>query len=163
MARHPQRRSIRRDDWDYRSPTTYFITISVHHRLRLFGVNDRGALLPSAPGKMVGDCWRRLPEQVPGIVMDHCMVMPDHFHGILSIEPLPRHMRPTLGRAMMAFKSITTVHYIRGVQELGWPAFDGRLWHRNYYDRILYSPLAIARTRSYIDANPQIHWSRRRR
>ncbi len=63
----------------------------------------------------------------------------------------------------MAFKSTTTVEYIRGVRNSGWPPFLGRLWHRNYYDRILCTPAALERTRSYIEANAEIHARRARR
>lgn len=31
---------------------------------------------------------------------------------------------------MDAFKSITTVEYIRGVKTMDWKRFDGKLWQR---------------------------------
>ncbi|MEW6092768.1 MAG: transposase, partial [Chloroflexota bacterium] len=69
--------------------------------------------------------------------------MPNHFHGIIIIhdvvgatlvvaqnqqaitQPQPAGTRPapTLGEIIGAFKSITTLAYIRGVDELGWPQF----------------------------------------
>jgi hypothetical protein len=36
----------------------------------------------------------------------------------------------TIGDIMDAFKSITTVEYIRGVKNSGWKPFDGKLWQR---------------------------------
>ena len=36
-----------------------------------------------------------------------------------------------------AFKSITTVEYIRGIKNLGWQPFFGKLWQRNYYEHII--------------------------
>ena len=38
---------------------------------------------------------------------------------------------------MDAFKSITTVEYIRGVKTWGWQTFAGKLWQRNYYEHII--------------------------
>lgn len=39
----------------------------------------------------------------------------------------------SLGR----FKSPTTTAYIRGVEQDDWTPFPGRLWQRNYYERII--------------------------
>ena len=60
----------------------------------------------------------------------------------------------TLGRVIQAFKSITTVSYIDGVNRHGWPPFPGRLWHRNYYEHIVRDDDEMNRIREYIIANP---------
>lgn len=49
---------------------------------------------------------------------------------------------------------MTTNEYIRGVKQLGWTPFDGRLWQRNYYDHIVRNEDEYHRIRSYIEANP---------
>lgn len=66
---------------------------------------------------------------------------------------------PTIGDIVGAFKSITTVMYTRGVKQSGWPAFRGRLWQRNYYERIVRDDVALRRIRAYIHANPS-RWER---
>ncbi len=43
----------------------------------------------------------------------------------------------TLDDMVGAFESVTTVNYIRGLRTLHWPPFDGKLWQRNYWDRII--------------------------
>jgi REP element-mobilizing transposase RayT len=43
----------------------------------------------------------------------------------------------TIGDAMDWFKTMTTNEYIRGVKNLGWSPFFGKLWQRNYYERII--------------------------
>ena len=160
MAELPQRRSVRRYDWDYASPGAYFITITTRGGLHRFGANDRGRLIHSAARMMASRIWLEIPTQFPNVRIDRFVVMPNHLHGILWIDSTPRPLRAGIARIIMAFKSRTTVAYIRGVWEAGGPPFECRLWHRNYYDRIIYSPAALARTRAYIDANPQIHWRR---
>ena len=105
---------------------------------------------------MVADTWLEIPGQFPAARLDSFIVMPNHLHGIIRIDRLPRCQRQGIGWIVMAFKSRTTVLYIRGVREAGWPPFDGRLWHRNYYERIVYTPAALTRTRSYINNNPEI-------
>ncbi len=61
---------------------------------------------------------------------------------------------PTIGDMMDAFKSITTVEYIRGVKNLGWPRFDGKLWQRNYYEHIIRNDNAYLNISKYIINNP---------
>ena len=60
----------------------------------------------------------------------------------------------TIGDMMDAFKSITTVEYIRGVKTLGWPRFDGTLWQRNYYEHIIRDEESYLQISNYILNNP---------
>lgn len=106
--------------------------------------------------------------------------MPNHFHGIIILnerrgescirsdfehkvqgEKQGEHkVRPygtdtdSLGRILQAFKSMTTYAYIRGVKESGWTPFPGRLWQRNYYERIIRDEKELAGIREYIQQNP---------
>ncbi len=61
---------------------------------------------------------------------------------------------PTVGDIVGAFKSITTVSYIRGVKQCGWPPFPRRLWQRNYYEHIIRNDESLNRIRRYIADNP---------
>lgn len=63
-------------------------------------------------------------------------------------------MDGSLGRIIQAFKSITTHEYIIGVKENNWPPFPGKLWQRNYYERIIRNQKAFDRIRQYIINNP---------
>ena len=60
----------------------------------------------------------------------------------------------SLGRILQAFKSMTTVEYIRGVQQSNWRPFPGRLWQRNYYERIIRNEAELDAARKYITENP---------
>ena len=60
----------------------------------------------------------------------------------------------TIGDMMDAFKSITTVEYIRGVKTLGWQPFDGKLWQRNYYEHIIRNEQSYKTISEYIMNNP---------
>jgi REP element-mobilizing transposase RayT len=81
--------------------------------------------------------------------------MPNHHHGILFIEPQPDD---ALGEVMQWFKTVTTVRYSHGVRNHGWPPYDRRLWHRNYYDHIVRNDRDLERIRLYIEHNPA-NWS----
>jgi len=61
---------------------------------------------------------------------------------------------PTVGDMVGAFKSLTTVQYIRGVKTMGWMAFSGKLWQRNYYEHVIRDDEELNHTRYYIETNP---------
>ena len=60
----------------------------------------------------------------------------------------------TIGDIMDAFKSITTVKYINGVKTSFWQPFNGKMWQRNYYDRIIRNEIAYQKISNYIINNP---------
>ena len=67
----------------------------------------------------------------------------------------PRGTLPgSLGRIVQAFTSLTTNEYIRGVKHCNWPSFPGKLWQRNYHDRIIRDDAELNRIRQYIIDNP---------
>jgi len=61
----------------------------------------------------------------------------------------------TVGDIVGAFQSITTVEYIRGVKQLEWQPFDGKLWQRNYYEHIIRDERSFHRISEYIINNPK--------
>jgi putative transposase len=72
----------------------------------------------------------------------------------------PQGIAPTktVGDMMDAFKSITTVEYIRGVKTLNWHPFHGKLWQRNYWEHIIRDEHSYQRISKYIFSNPA-NWS----
>jgi REP element-mobilizing transposase RayT len=60
----------------------------------------------------------------------------------------------TIGEALNWFKTMTTNEYIRGVKQHGWPRFNGKLWQRDYYERIIRDEKAYQTFSSYIFDNP---------
>jgi len=60
----------------------------------------------------------------------------------------------TVGRVIQAFKSLTTNAYIHGVKNHNWPPFVGKLWQRNYYERIIRNEAELNNIRQYIHDNP---------
>lgn len=59
-----------------------------------------------------------------------------------------------LGLAIGWFKTMTTNEYIRNVKQNAWPRFHKKLWHRNYYERIIWDKNAFDRISYYIRMNP---------
>lgn len=64
------------------------------------------------------------------------------------------HIGSPLRGIIQWFKTMTTNEYIRGVKQLGWDAFDGKLWQRNYYEHIIRNETSYLRIVEYINNNP---------
>ena len=65
------------------------------------------------------------------------------------------HVGPPLPKIIQWFKTMTTNSYIIGVKTMSWSRFDGSIWQRNYYDRIIRNDRELNAIRLYIQANPQ--------
>lgn len=117
--------------------------------------------------------WNDLSVKYSDIETDEFIVMPNHVHGIIVIVGAPlvgahssgmqidnagtragTRPAPTLGDVVGTFKSITTHQYTDGVRQKNWPAFNGKLWQRNYYEHIIRSEEEMNRSRQYMIDNP---------
>jgi REP element-mobilizing transposase RayT len=128
-------------------------------------------------GLMVKTWWGKVPGKYPNVQTDEYVVMPNHFHGIISIGfsqqdvgatlcgrpkiyPLPGQphgVAPTVGRIVGWFKTMTTNQYIRGVQRNHWRPFLKKLWQRNYYEHVIRDEKELNHFRRYITDNP-MNW-----
>ena len=120
------RRSIRLKEYDYSQSGAYFVTVCTHNRECLFGEIVDGEMVLNDAGKMISEKWQELRIRFPHIELDECMIMPNHFHGIVIVgatlvvaqintvdteragtRPAPTR-KTTIGDIVGAFKSITT-------------------------------------------------------
>ena len=184
MAYHSgihHRRLIRLKNYDYSRPGAYFVSICAQGRACLFGEIVDGVMRLNDAGRMVNTVWDEIPAHYPGINVDAFIVMPNHIHGIVVIvgaaprgrpgpEPSnngqqpgpgqPQGVAPTaaglsLPAVVNRFKTMTTKRYTDGVKQNGWPAFPGKLWQRNYYERVIRNDDELSAIREYITHNPQ--------
>lgn len=156
------RRSIRLRGYDYTQAGSYFVTIVAQERRRLFGEVADGIMHLSDVGRMVRGVWEAMPSHYPGVDVDAFVVMPDHIHGIVVLATAASGRQLSLADVVHRFKSLTTRRYFDGVAAASWPACPGRLWHWNYYERVVRDDRALQRIRAYIADNP-IRWSPRSR
>jgi len=158
------------------------VTICTQHRECLFGEITDGVMQLNQAGQMSQSVWVELPQRYPGVGVDVFVVMPNHIRGIILLTnppvgagpcacPInqsgqpphnqsgqPRGVAPTmmsLPDVVHRFKSFKTHQYITGVTQQGWLPFAGKLWQRNYYDRLIRNQDALTRIRRYIINNPQ--------
>jgi putative transposase len=182
------RRSIRLKGYDYSQSASYFVTMCTQNREHFFGKVEAGVNRLNAAGVMVEKWWRELANKFPAVEPADFVVMPNHVHGIIIIEDdlhdnfsgailrdrpesgevhrlgethrsAPTHgPNPTLGEVIQWFKTMTTNEYIRGVKKQGWVRFPGRLWQRNYFERIIRDEQEYYAVCRYIAHNPE-RWS----
>lgn len=118
---------------------------------------------------MIYDMWCELIDRFSNIKLDEYVVMPNHMHGIIYIVGAPlvgaptgtgnavragTRPAPTLGSIIGAFKSITTNKYIENIHGNKWPKFYGKLWQRNYFERVIRDERELNAMREYILNNP---------
>ncbi len=172
------RRSIRLHGYDYSRGGAYSVTICVDGGRCLFeGVGVR---------QMIQSTWDALPRHFPRVETDAFVVMPNHVHGILFLAPrfvagrqtidhagtgdagaegaasstptaLPKMEEgaasstpTTLPVVVRAFKSISAIQINRVLGR------RGRLWQRNYYERIIRNDDELHTIRGYIANNPRL-------
>jgi putative transposase len=160
------RRSIRLQGYDYSSPGMYFITVCTEGKVCSFGEIRGGEMKLNDAGNAVVQAWMAIPERFPSVQLDSFVVMPNHIHGIIFIlgKDGPRgkgaassartailaNARPTLGKIMRAFKSVSAIKINEIVGRIGRP-----VWHRNYYEHIVRRGKDLDEIRNYIAENPR--------
>ncbi len=161
----PDRQSIRLDHFYYTSTTTYFITAVVQDRQCILGSIKNNETRLSSIGLIVAHEWQETQRIRTNVDLDEWVIMPNHFHGIITIRgtdagdppdrPNKFRLRSnSLGSIMSQFKSITT----KRIRTSGFPHFA---WQRNYYERIIRDDEALESIRAYIRNNPA-QWERDR-
>lgn len=169
-----RRKSIRLKDYDYSRDGYYFVTICTQNRESFFGNISNEKMILNDAGTMVAKWYHEMQKKFPDIKCDEHIVMPNHFHAIilnvgadLCVCPKPdthpdasqgEHIGSPLQRSPLPtivqwFKTMTTNEYIRGVKQHNWPPFPGKLWQRNYYERIIRDENELNRIRHYIHYN----------
>lgn len=156
------RRSIRLKGHDYGGGGLYFVTICAHREFigwaRGHPFGAMGATCVSPVREMIADEWRRCGMIRNDVFPGEFVVMPDHVHGLIRI----RKGQSELGRVIGAFKAAASRRIRRGdtpVAHTPAAPFDPpprkfRIWHRNYYDRIVRTPEAAKKIAEYIRMNP---------
>jgi REP element-mobilizing transposase RayT len=167
------RRSIRLKGHDYAGGGVYFVTICAHREM-----------LKAAGGKPFEGALRQLSEERLQITAEKCpqmrwgewVIMPDHFHGIIHMQKGALRLGDVIG----GFKAAVSREWNKASQgttraspvrrrgeaclALALPLAPSpadpanppapRMWHRNYYERIVRSKEAEERITEYIRMNP---------
>ncbi len=111
----------------------------------------------AGPSACPETCPRACPETGPGASPDG-MGRPQRTEQPPGMgQPQEVGARLSLPDVVHRLKTLTTKHYADGVKTMGWPPFRGRLWQRNYYERVIRNERALEQIRGYIRQNP-LRW-----
>jgi len=201
--KYPERRSLRLQGYDYSQNGWYFITLCTHDRECLFGeikqtriitnnmeklsisqINMNEMVLNEL-GNVVQNVWESLCERFP-VSLDEYQIMPNHFHGILSIQkniiraihesPLQTELSPVGAHhdAPVIYKNQLSVNKRSLLSQIiGYFKMNGtkqikiiksnniffKVWQRNYYERIIRDEDELYTIRQYIKLNP-VNWDK---
>ena len=166
-----KRRSIRFAGYDYSFAGFYFVTMCAQGRESLLGEIVAGEMVLNNAGQMVAKTWLELPQRFLNVTLDTFVVMANHFHAIIILQPpvgaplaAPSYRQneitdqgaassastdKTLGDVIRVFKSISAIGANKIIGRSAQP-----FWQRNYYERIIRNENELHQTRQYIHDNP---------
>lgn len=72
--------------WDYGWNGSYFITICTQNRENYFGGIIKNQLELNELGTIAKEIWEEIPNQFPFVKLGEFVIMPNHVHGILTID-----------------------------------------------------------------------------
>ncbi len=84
------RRTVRLSTHDYSEGGTYFITLKTENNLHLFGFIQSGEMVLNQFGRIAASEWKKTAGIRPSVYIDEYIIMPDHLHGIITIDPSRR-------------------------------------------------------------------------
>lgn len=160
QKKHYRPGSLRKKRHNYFSHGVYFITLVCQNRIKRFGEVRNKKMHYSILGQIAEEEWKNISTLSsyckPGVFQ----VMPDHFHGIITYSPPPVHETDTrfihVGELIGAYKSIVSNRCLQVCQSQNIQM--GKLWQRNYYERIIHNEASLQRVIEYIRNNPA-NWS----
>jgi REP element-mobilizing transposase RayT len=149
--------------------------------VHLFGLVKDGEMFTNNLGRIVQRTWLGLPDHYAGIELGEYIVMPNHFHGIVfvngliktrsslktsllvgaGLKPAPtkyfnnqehseeKPSQHALSEIVRAFKTFSAREINKICKTPG-----RRVWHKEFYDRIIRNEKELERIRDYIRTNP---------
>jgi putative transposase len=150
--------TTRLKDWDYTSDGTYFVTICTKNMTDNFGQVINCEMNLNDCGKLVASEWMRTATIRKNVILDEWIIMPNHFHGIMTLaNPLMKNIRPhgrsstirksSLGSIIGQFKAVTT----KLIRAKGKSDFA---WQPRFYDHLIRDEKSLRKIREYIVKNP---------
>ena len=137
--RFPKRKSPRIPGYDYATPNYYFITICTHEKNCIFW--SGGKL--NTFGKIAFDAAMQISAHFPGNRVDRFVVMPNHIHMILVVEPGGTDATVVIGQ----YKSQVSkeIHKIDPKR---------KIWQTSFHDHGIRNYRQYQHIREYIETNP---------
>ncbi len=148
---YPKRKPIRLKRYDYSQNGAYFITICAYHMVPYFG--DVGNITPAK--QMIMKTFREIINSFDHVYCPKFVVMPNHLHAMIVIKRTDTEYAPAISTVIQSFKRLSTIRYCKLVHSGYAKPFDGALWQRSYYDRVIRNDFEYAEVLRYIEENPR--------
>lgn len=178
------RHTIRLSKYNYSDKGLYFVTVGSYKHAYFWGEIKNNEFIPSGIGKIIDKNLNALLDKFDIQIMDY-QIMPNHLHMILRINSRGliyqtpkngidilktcKHMglinqTPTLGQIIRFLKARSTyeINQNGGVApplfKNNWKyLFEGHIFQRNYYERIIRDEKEYFERKKYIELNP-LNW-----
>ena len=152
----PTRKQNRLENFDYSDAGVYFITFCTNDRKQILSRIDAAADALSLPsvhltetGKIVSAVISAIPEHYPGVLVDRFVIMPNHVHLLLRINPCGRLMSAPTGEKRHSVADIVRNCKAYVTRQLGFS-----IWQKGFYDHIIRDEQDYLTRAQYIDNNP---------
>jgi REP element-mobilizing transposase RayT len=154
----PVRKHPRLKSYDYGQAGCYFVTVCTKEKRptlsRIVGRGLAPAESPRVELSRIGNILQKqilaLPDRFPSVTVDHFVIMPTHFHMLISVrETAGASPRPTLPQIVGACKSLTT--RFANMNE----CMPGRqIFQTSFHEHVVRDDAEFLSYWTYIDGNP---------
>ncbi len=151
MEKRSVRKANRLENYDYSQPGYYYVTVCTEDRKPILShitksdeVHSSTVILYHA-GILTDEAIRAIPSVYPGVQVEKYVIMPNHFHVILSFNET-NHALPNLSQVVQQTKRRVSIRLGKSI------------WQSHYYDRIIRDESDFQAVWAYIDNNPT-KWS----
>ena len=151
---YPQRKKLETKFKNRIGYGSFFVTMVCLHRKPIFGRIDKEEVLLSEIGWTVEEIWKGLPNYYFQIKLGEYILMPNHFHGIITIREMKGSRSISLSQIMHSFKTKSTFEYHKFQKEHGVKRYEN-LWQRGYIEKWIPLGGALSRIEKYIQNNPK--------
>lgn len=159
--------SARLQSWDYGNNGIYFVTICTANRENYFGEIDKDNMLLNDVGKIANECWLDIPNHFSHVELDTHIIMPNHLHGIIIIDNIPRrddllgrletqgrHNTPDERKWKPGTLGVIINQYKRAVSIQARKFNSGFAWQSRFHDHIVRDTESYQKINNYIRENP---------
>ena len=155
---YPNRKANRLPKYNYSAPGAYFLTICTESRKSILSKIVGGGAFdaPSAQLTKLGMIVKRnilSGNQIQGITVDKFVIMPNHIHLILLVDPTAQDgtsRAPSPTNAVIPHFVSTFKRFCH--RDIGYPIFQ-----RSYHDHVIRDEEDYRMIWQYIDTNP-VRW-----
>lgn len=166
FKRSHERKRNRLPHHNYSQPGYYFITICTHQFIPYFGSIKNKEMNLNGIGKIAKSCWERIPKHFDHVGLGEFIIMPNHIHGIITIEPsvvgdatvgnTDRNSLQTINRKIMLIPKIVGAYKSSVTRNINKQFSQSKFkWQKSYYDHIIRDENGLEQIQYYIKSNPK--------